>query len=222
MDFLGNCKVLIFGVTLTACTNLTYGSQMDKKIISLPTPDTSGKIPFETLIANRRSVRSFSEKPLTLAQIGQLLFSAQGITGKRGLRASPSAGALYPLELYVVNKDGLFHYIPKGHRLLRITEKDLRKPLQAAALSQSCVGKTGSDIVITAVYDRVTSKYGKRGIRYTDIEAGHAAQNIHLQALSLGLSSVPVGAFDDSKVASILHLPNNQTPLYIIPIGYSK
>lgn len=216
-------KVLILVAIIISSLNSAWGEKMkEEDIITLPPPDTKGKIPLETTILKRRSIRSFTDQVLNLEQIGQLLWSAQGITDKRGYRAAPSAGALYPLEIYVAKGDGLFHYIPEGHKLRKLSDKDLRRPLQSAALFQSWVGEAAVDIIICAVYERVTSRYGKRGSRYTDIEVGHTAQNIHLQAVALGLGSVPIGAFSDDGVAKVLSLPEDEVPLYIIPIGYKK
>jgi len=200
-----------------------YGEEaMDKKVIALPKPLLEGKISLEETIQKRRSVRSYSDKDLTIEQISQLLWSAQGITGKGRFRAAPSAGALYPLEIYVVKKDGFFQYRPQGHRLKVISDRDLRKDLANAAWGQEFIAEAPVNIVITAVYERVTSSYGKRGIKYTDIEVGHAAENIHLQAVALGLDSVPVGAFSDDEVTKLLGLSKDETPIYIIPVGYKE
>lgn len=194
-----------------------------EKEIILPQPKLKGKVYLEEAIFKRRSQREFQRKDLSLEQIGQLLWAAQGITAKRGgfsFRAAPSAGALYPLELYALTKDGLYHYLPEGHKLENLSDKDLRGDLADAALGQSSVASGALDIVICAVYERVTSKYGQRGVRYVHIEAGHAAQNIHLQAVALGLGSVAIGAFDDEAAKKSLSLPAACEPLYIIPIGY--
>lgn len=216
-------KILFIAVIIIFNQNTVYGEMMsEKKTVMLPSPDVDGKVALETAIQKRRSVRSFADKSLTLAQIGQLLWAAQGITDKKGYRAAPSAGALYPLEIYVVKEDGLFRYLVESHRLERLSDKDLRASLQSAALFQASVGKAPVDIIITAVYERVTSKYGERGIRYTDIEVGHAAENILLQAVCLGLSTVPIGAFNDNSVAKVLSLPEDEVPLYIIPVGYKE
>ena len=194
-----------------------------EKEIILPQPITKGKVSLEEAIFKRRSQREFQRKDLSLEQIGQLLWAAQGITAKRGgfnFRAAPSAGALYPLELYALTKDGLYHYIPEGHKLENLSDRDLRGDLADAALGQGSVASSALDIVICAVYERVTSKYGQRGVRYVHIEAGHAAQNIHLQAVALGLGSVPIGAFSDEGVQKTLGLPKDHEPLYIIPVGF--
>jgi len=196
----------------------------DTRYIQLPAPVTKGNVSVEEAILKRRSRRSFSEKELTFGQISQLLWAAQGITEERlsgGLRSAPSAGALYPMEIYLLSKSGLFHYIPQGNKLEVLIEKDLRKALAEYAFGQSAIGKANVVIVICAFYGRVTSKYGQRGVRYVDMEAGHIAQNIHLQAVALGLGSVPIGAFNDKGVKKTLLLPADCEPLYIIPVGYS-
>jgi SagB-type dehydrogenase family enzyme len=203
---------------------------MDKEIamakakeIKLPVPIETGKMSVEEAILSRRSERDFINKDLDLVTIGQLLWSAQGITAKRlgySFRAAPSAGALYPMEIYLLNKDGFFHYVPAGHKLQVLGDVDLRVSLASACLGQASVREAAVDIVICAVYQRITRRYGERGIKYTHIEAGHIAQNVHLQAVALGLGSVPIGAFDDQQVSEVLSLPDEQEPVYIIPVGY--
>lgn len=195
------------------------------KEIQLPVPIQKGEMPLEDAISKRRSQREFMPKDLDWAQIGQLLWAAQGITAKKWgceFRSAPSAGALYPMEIYVVNKQGLFHYLPSCHKLEVLSQKDLRHSLAGAAWGQEPVRKAPVDIVICAVYERVTRKYGKRGTRYAHIEAGHVAQNIHLQAVALGLGSVPIGAFSDEEIKNVLSLPPDYEPLYIIPVGYPR
>lgn len=195
------------------------------KIIELSSPTVKGSVSVEETIFKRRSIRSFSSKELSLSQIGQILWSAQGITAKKGgfsFRSAPSAGALYPMEVYIAKADGIFHYLPQGHKLEIISRKDVRKELAKASWGQDFVEQAPVDVVLCAVYSRVTSKYGERGIRYVHIEAGHIAENIHLQAVALGLGSVPVGAFDDKEVQKALSLPSECEPIYIIPVGYPK
>ncbi len=196
-----------------------------QKEIQLPAPIYKGKMSLEEVIFKRRSQRYFAEQDLDWRQIGQLLWAAQGITARRegyNLRAAPSAGALYPMEIYVLNRNGLFHYLPLTHKLEILDDSDLRAELAEAALGQFSVAQAPVDIVICAVYQRLTKKYGQRGLRYAHIEAGHIAQNIHLEAVSLGLGSVPIGAFNDEIVKDILSLPQECEPLYIIPVGYIK
>lgn len=212
---------------LIICTLFIFLSQTgwgeDMKTINLSKPKLKGSISVEEAIQKRRSVRNYSTKDISMEDISQLLWACQGITDeRRPLRASPSAGALYPLEIYLVKRDGVFHYIPEGHKLEAVSNKDVRRELALAAYNQGCVIEAGIDIVICAIYERVMSKYGERGIRYTDMEAGHAAQNVFLQAEALGLSSVPVGAFSDTKVTKVLNLPAGTKPLYILPVGYKK
>lgn len=195
----------------------------DMKTIDLPKPRLKGNVSVEEAIGKRRSVRSYSSEEVSLEDISQLLWACQGITNEpMGFRASPSAGALYPLEIYLVKKDGLFHYVSEGHKLEVVSDKDVRKSLAAAAWGQKPVSEANMDIVICAVYERVTSKYREHGVRYTDMEAGHAAQNVFLQAEALGLSSVPLGAFTDAAVSKVLSLPRDVKPLYILPVGYKK
>jgi SagB-type dehydrogenase family enzyme len=154
-----------------------------------------------------------------------LLWAAQGFNDPRGLRTAPSAGALYPLETYLVAGNvqglapGVYRYRPDGHKLERLLEGDKRHVLAGAALGQRPVSEGAVDIVFTAVYSRTTGKYGERGVRYVHIEVGHAGQNLCLQATALGLGAVTVGAFVDELVAKALNLPQNEQPLYIIPVG---
>ena len=192
---------------------------------SLPEPVTSGEKSLEALLQQRRSVREYQEAALDLSTIGQLLWAAQGITDLQGFRTAPSAGALYPLELYVVagNVDGLppgvYHYHPDKHRLQQTEAGDLRHMLSRAALAQPWVKTAAAVVVVTAVYGRTTRKYGERGVRYVHMEVGHAAQNLFLQAEAIGLAAVVVGAFEDDAVATVLKLPTDVQPLMLIPVA---
>lgn len=191
------------------------------KVIVLPEPAIEGGVSLSETLAKRRSVRAFSPQALSIEQIGQLLWAAQGITDKgMGLRAAPSAGALYPLELYLVIEQGVYHYDPRGHRLQRILVGEKRKDLQKAALGQEVITAAPAVFVITALYRRTAVKYGQRAARYAHLEAGHACQNLLLQATALGLAGVPVGAFNDGGVIDELTLENNHRPLYLVPVGY--
>jgi SagB-type dehydrogenase family enzyme len=191
--------------------------------ISLPEPRTEGSLSLEETLALRRSVRDFTDNALTLEQIGQLLWSAQGFTDPRGFRTSPSAGALYPLELFVVISDGVYHYDPSAHSLSQVRQGDLRKDLHTVSLKQDAILNAPLTLVITAVYERIEVKYGQqRGPRYVHLEAGHAAQNVLLQCVALDLGAVPIGAFYDSQVQDVLGVPEDHQPLYLIPIGHSR
>jgi len=195
----------------------------NKEVISLPSPQKKGELSLEEILQKRRSKRVFEPRELTLKQISQLLWACQGITDPSfGGRTAPSAGALYPLEIYVVKKEGVFHYLPEKHALERIKKGDVRKELSDAALGQKPPAKAPVSFVITAVYSRTAAKYGERAERYVKLEAGHACQNLLLQAVALGLGAVPIGAFRDEEVQEALSLPSNRKPLYIVPIGYPK
>lgn len=196
-------------------------NNMEKEIITLPQPNTDSNFSLEKALFLRRSVRSFSDKKIELEKISQLLWAAQGITKQdSGFRTAPSAGALYPLEVYLLKEDGIFHYNPKNHALEVISNTDKRQNLYQACLFQDAVMGAAINIVIVGVYERTIVKYGKRGIRYVDMEVGHACQNILLQAVALELGAVPIGAFNDNEVQKILNLPNNYSPLYVVPVGY--
>jgi len=187
----------------------------------LPPPVLAGQMSLEEAIAARRSVREFASKPLTIEQISQLCWAGQGITDRHGrFRASPSAGALYPIELYIVTADGVDHYQPTDHRLQQHLADDLRHALQGASLNQDAIGEAPMCVVIAAVEQRTAGKYGQRARRYCFIEAGHVAQNILLQAAALNLAGVPVGAFEDDKVGAVLKLPKDHHVLYLLPIGH--
>jgi SagB-type dehydrogenase family enzyme len=187
---------------------------------ALPRPRRQGPLSLEEAIEQRRSVRKFSGAALTREEVSQLLWAAQGLTGAaRRFRAAPSAGATYPLETYVVLPEGLFRYLPEPHALEPRSAEDIRKPLAAAALDQQWVRTAGVVIALAAVPERTTARYGQRGLMYVHMEAGHVAQNVHLQAVALGLGSVAVGAFDDAAVSRVLGLPRGQIPLYLLPVG---
>ncbi len=193
--------------------------------IALPEPLFKGKLSTEEALQRRRSVRDYQDKPLSLQEISQLLWAAQGITGEYGMRTAPSAGALYPIELYLVagRVDGLaagiYRYHPKGHELLKVADGDKRRDLYLAALDQESLRDGAAAVVIAAVYGRTTGKYGERGIRYVHMEVGGVAENIHLQALSLDVGTVFVGAFDDEMVKNVVTMAEGEEPLAIMPLG---
>jgi SagB-type dehydrogenase family enzyme len=220
--------LLFIPLLLDACSAPVSGSPLPSdapqaQVTSLPDPRLEGPLSLEEAIQRRRSTRSFTPEPLTMTEISQLLWAAQGITDPRGYRAAPSAGALYPLELYVLTPDAAFHYEPDGHAISMISIDDLRAPLYEAALSQEPILEAPLILVVTAVYERTAAKYGaERGARYVQLEAGHAAQNVLLQAVSLGLGAVSIGAFDDRQVGEVLSLPPDHQPLYLIAVGHPE
>jgi SagB-type dehydrogenase family enzyme len=193
--------------------------------LPLPPPQTTGGLAVEAAIAARRSVRRLGEETLKLAEVGQVLWAAQGLTDRRGYRAAPSAGALYPLELHLVagSVDGLtagtYRYLPQEHALIRTVAADRREAIGEAALGQGFLRRAPALLAICALPARTAAKYGARSDRYVCLEAGHAAQNVCLQALSLGLGTVPVGAFRDEPLRSALALPGGEIPLYLMPLG---
>lgn len=194
--------------------------------VSLPEPRKHSQISLEEAIAKRRSVREYQDKPLSLREISQILWSAQGITDpKGGGRTVPSAGALYPLELYLVVRKaeelaaGIYHYLPSEHRLEKIKEGDLSLALAQAALGQVFVKEASINLVFAAFFERTTQKYGQRGVQYVWMEAGHAAQNVYLQVQSLNLGTVVIGAFNDEEIQKLLNLSAEEKPLYLMPVG---
>ena len=191
------------------------------EMVDLPAPRSQSAVSLEETLLDRRSVRAFTDQGLTLVELSQLLWATQGITAEWGGRTAPSAGALYPLEVYLVTPHTLYHYLPEGHRAEVLSDEDLRIELTRAALDEPAVYGAPAVFVITAVYARTAAKYGERGERYVHLEAGHAAQNLLLQAGALGLAGVPIGAFSDDDVARVLDLPPDRVPLYLIPIGHS-
>lgn len=196
--------------------------------VQLPEPRYHSDVSVEEGLQDRRSVREYSDEPLTMGEISQLLWSAQGITDPRDFRTAPSAGALYPLEVYLVAGNvktlapGIYKYSPQGHEMVKMVSEDRRQELATAALDQERVEEAAVDIVFTAVYERTTKKYGERGRRYVHMEAGHAAQNLYLQTEALGLGMVVVGAFDDNQVREVVAAPAEEKPLYVIPVGKKR
>ena len=196
--------------------------------IKLPSPRHRGELSVEEAIFRRRSIRRYKDEPLTLEEVSQLLWAAggktiDGITG--ATRAYPSAGGIYPLEIYLVAgnveglADGIYHYEWRGHTIRLVKEGDLRQELTRAALGQRMVANAPISIVWTAIYPRTTRRYGKRGeIRYVPMDVGGAGQNVHLQAEALGLGTVIIGAFRDGAVKEILGV-EKEVPLYIMPVG---
>lgn len=196
--------------------------------IRLPVPRHRGELSVEEAIFRRRSIRRYKDEPLTLEEVSQLLWASggktiDGITG--ATRAYPSAGGIYPLEIYLVAgnveglADGIYHYKWRGHTISLIKEGDLCRELMKAALGQGMIANAPVSIVFTAVYPRTTRRYGSRGeIRYVHMDMGGAGQNVHLQAEALGLGTVIIGSFHDEAVKKVLGV-RDEEPLYIMPVG---
>ena len=189
-------------------------------LIELPTPDVRGSVTLAATLAARRSQRAYTAEPLSPEAISQLLWAAQGITESERRRTAPSAGALHPLEVYLLTGEGVFHYRPYGHRLAAVIPEDRRSAVAGAGLDQEALHGAPAVFAITAVYARTEAKYGDRAERYVQLDAGHAAQNLLLQATALGLGAVPIGAFEDAELAAVLDLPPGEKPLYLIPVGH--
>lgn len=210
--------------TAIVAGGLAQGAVADDTI-PLPEPRQQSATAVEWALAHRRSVRSFADGPLTVAEIGQLLWAAQGTTHPKGLHTAPSAGALYPLEIYLVAgrvdglSAGIYAYDPAAHALKPVAEGDKRAEIARGAFRQMWIKDAPAIFLIAAVFSRTTIKYGKRGNRYVHMEAGHAGQNIALQAVALGLGSTIVGAFDDVRIKAVTGLGREEQPLTLIPVG---
>lgn len=193
--------------------------------IKLPRPAVAGTTSLEEALNRRRSVREYLQEPITPTELSQLLWAAQGISGPHGERTAPSAGALYPLQLYVIVADvvslspGIYAYRPQLHALDTLAAEDVLSELAAAAFGQTWMRTAPAVIVIAADDDKTTHKYGSRGKRFVHIEVGHAAQNVYLQATALNLATAIVGAFDEAQVGRILRLPRAEQPLALMPVG---
>ncbi len=211
----------------------TESDSVKRITIKLPKPILDGDVSVEKALAERRSVRRFKKVPLKLAEISQILWAAYGVTkpkpGLRGVfKTAPSAGATYPLEIYLVSgdvtglPDGIYKYRPEDHSIMKISDGDKRNNLFMACL-QPWVKTAPASLVYSAVFERTTKKYGKRGKeRYVYMDLGHSAENVYLQATALGLGTVAVGAFNDKKLKRVINMPENEDPLYIMPIGRIK
>jgi SagB-type dehydrogenase family enzyme len=197
----------------------------------LPQPDVTGQVTLEKAIKSRRTIRSFASRPISLDNLSQLLWAAQGLIETGGFRRSvPSGGALYPIDVYALVgeggvqgiESGVYHYKPRTHEITVVKEGDLRRELAKAALGQMWMAAAPVNLIVTAEYKRSSSKYGERGVRYSMIEAGHVGQNIFLQAEALGLGAGMVGAFHDQEVTWVAKLHQDHEPLLIMPVGYKR
>lgn len=188
--------------------------------MALPAADTRGTVPLETALSQRRSQRDFDTRALPLATLGQLLWAGQGTTDAAGRRAAPSAGGLYPVELYAVTPTEVAHYLPVGHRIEVRRQLDIRPRLQRAALDQSPVGSAPVTIVVASVPGRTAAKYGRLAATFIALEAGHVAQNILLEATTLRLAAVPIGGINAHAAADVLALLPGEDVLYLIPVGF--
>ncbi len=218
-------KMKLF-TSLLLFTLIPLYSQKREGKVKLPPPKFKSEVSVEEALLERRSVRSYKKEKLKLEEVSQLLWAAQGITADWGGRTAPSAGATYPLEIYIAVGDveklspGVYHYLPEEHSLKLISEKDVRRELTGAAWGQDYILQAPLSIIIAAEYKRTTGRYGERGKRYVYMEVGHCGQNIHLQCETLGLGTVVIGAFSDERVKRILGI--KEEPLYMMPVGRKK
>jgi SagB-type dehydrogenase family enzyme len=218
--------LLLLFVFLTSKGGCIMATEKTPQIISLPKSIDIGSMSYEETLSKRRSVRNFDKKPMTLEQISQILWAAQGITNKRGFRTAPSAGALYPLNVYAIVGEangispGIYRYHPANHTVTRIKTGDMRSKFHKAGLGQNAIRTAPVTILFCGIVERTTRKYGDKGVQYVLMEAGHVGQNVLLQAVSLGLGAVPIGAFNENEIRQIMEFDNKTSPLYLIPIGY--
>jgi SagB-type dehydrogenase family enzyme len=201
----------------------------ERQIVKLPTPAHKGSMSVEEALQKRRTVRQFASKALNLNQVSQLLWGADGVSDPRGFRTAPSAGATFPLELYLAVGErgvanlsaGIYRYNPQTHALEPGEARgDLKAAIARASLHQTWMAEAPVMVFIAAAYQRCLARYGNRGVQYTHMEVGHVGQNLFLQAEALGLACGIVGAFDDQTLAQILKLPKDHAPLLIMPVGY--
>jgi len=222
---LSSCRGRVLAAAALFFAGVEVATATGNEDVALPRPSRTGKASVEQALAERRSVRAFAREALPLAAVSQLLWAAQGVTDPAGLRTAPSAGALYPLEVYLVAgavsglRSGVYHYDPGRHHLRLESEGDVRTRVAEAALSQDWVAEAPAIVVLAAVIERTASKYGERAPRYVHMEVGHAAQNVYLQATALGLGTTIVGAFRDEDLAHVLGLRAPVSPLALLPVG---
>ena len=216
---------------MTETTNFQLPSISEQELgisFALPAPDIEGGVSLGKALSLRRSIRRYEDKPLSIFELSQILWSGQGVTNERGFRTAPSAGATFPLDLYVVvnNVDGLanglFQYLHNSHELKMISPNIDVEALSRGCLGQRMINDAGAVVIFAAIFERTTARYGERGIRYVHNEVGHASQNIHLMAASLDLGTVVIGAYRDDEVEEILNLGENINVLYLMPVGKTR
>jgi SagB-type dehydrogenase family enzyme len=223
---LGFLVILLGGAMFNRFKRYDRPSRINSgELITLPQPVLDSKISIEAALQERRSIRDYTPESLSISEISQLLWAAQGITRPGGYRTAPSAGALYPLEVFLVSGQvdnlpaGVYRYKPEEHGLNLVLTGDILEELSAAALGQDAIRNAPAAIVITGIFERTMVKYGNRGIQYVHMEVGGAAENIYLQAESLDLGTVFIGAFHDDQVSQVLNLDDQEEPLCIMPVG---
>lgn len=202
-----------------ACTGRARPSTSTAQASALPSPQARDAGSLDEVLARRRSIRDFSEEPVADEAISSLLWAAQGVTAAWGGRTAPSAGALYPIELYLASSEGLRRYAAQQHAAVEVSREDRRSRI-AGATGQEPPSAAPVLVVITGVVARTEAKYGDRAERYVQLEAGHVCQNLLLEATALDLAAVPIGAFSDDVVRDALGVEDDELPLYVVPIGH--
>jgi len=216
---------ILFVPMAISCQGSSKG-QAQQPETKLPPPSLKSDYSVEQALQSRRSVRTYSPGALSLEELGQLLWAAQGITEPtRKLRSAPSAGATYPLILYAIVDQvetlaaGFYRYLPETHSLKLVKSGNIKAEVTARATRQGSVAQAPVILVFAADLDRIRPRYRERSERYTFMEIGHAAQNVHLQCEALGLGTVCIGAFEESTLKQALELPDEQIPFYLMPVG---
>lgn len=215
--------IIIALVSVIWSLSASAAETSEPAVISLPEPLKQSDTSLEEALWQRRSVRSFTDRVPDWQQVGQLLWAAQGINrAENQHRTSPSAGALYPIEMYVVLPQGFYHYDPAKHAAVELSKDDMRKALMESGTTQDTIQQSPCVFIICAVVERTEARFKERAMRYVLQETGHTAQNILLQLVSLGMGGVPIGGLEDETVQKVLELPADHRPLYIIAAGFPK
>jgi SagB-type dehydrogenase family enzyme len=221
-------SLLMFALGLLL--NPPAGKAAAAAAVKLPPPSHKGAVSVAEALRARRTVRQFASRPLALAQVGQIMWAADGLSDPRGLRTAASAGATYPLDLYLVVGErgvtglnpGIYRYLVAEHSLTPAGAGDQRGPVAKASLNQGWMAQAPIMVIIVGEYRRCTARYGERGVMYTHMESGHVGQNIFLMAEALGLGAGIVGAFEEKWLSQLLKLPEGQLPLLVMPVGYKN
>ena len=202
------------------------------KQIPIRPPDQKGGMPLWEVIAQRRSIREFSRQSISFSQLSQLIWATQGITSKAwgfDFRATPSAGALYPIETYIVANrveeisPGLYHYNVKESQIVLLKEGDFGSDLQDAGLGQEMLAEAACVFIWTAIVERSKWKYRERAYRYIYMDAGHIGQTLYLAATALGLGCCTVGAFYDEEVDRLIGVDGNEEiSVYLGAVGRTR
>ena len=218
MLVLGLAILMLLSLCLMDPSALAQGKRSGEAF-KLPPPRYESEVSIEKALLERRSIRSYKEEPLTLNDLSQVLWAAQGITEpKKGLRAAPSPRAVYLLEIYVLPGNvtdlpmGTYRYEPQGHELVKTADGNKKAELFQAA-GQAPIKNAPLALVITGLSEKTQNP------AWMYLEAGHAAENVYLQSVSLKLGTVAMAGFKEDEVRKVLNLPEKERVIYIMPIG---